>query len=96
MSTSIPKNVHDLLEKEVDTFSFDPFKFRDLVQGNELVYTISFLFQRNNMYELLNIDQTVFTAFMSKVQSGYFDNPYHNYIHALDVLQVILTYYIKI
>jgi hypothetical protein len=45
------------------------------------------LFQKNDLYERLNIPEQRMNEFSKKIQAGYFDNPYHNCTHAVDVLQ---------
>lgn len=78
-----------MLNQEIDSISFDVFTFKKLAKGDELTILATYLFQRHNFFEYLNINQITFTNLMKKIQSGYRPNPYHNDIHAADVLQVI-------
>lgn len=61
--------------------------FRNKVAGDELSIITYYFFERHNLFDLLNIDVSTFVAFINKIQSGYFPNPYHNANHAADVVQ---------
>ena len=45
------------------------------------------IFQINSFYDKLRIDFTIFSSFVTRIQNGYKDNPYHNKLHAFDVVQ---------
>lgn len=77
-----------MLEADATKLSFDIFKFRKACKEDELVQMMTYLFQINNLYDALNIESDVFYNFIKKIQSGYHPNPYHNSIHAADVVQV--------
>lgn len=77
-----------MLDKDVDSITFDVFAFKNTVKENELVYMACYLFQKRNLFQYLNISQFTFTKFIKKIQSGYLPNLFHNSIHATDVLQV--------
>ena len=50
-----------------------------------LLYLARFVFKSNNLFNLLKMDYKKLSAFVSTVNMGYLDNPYHNKIHAFDV-----------
>lgn len=46
-----------------------------------------FLFAEFQLLEVLSVSSDCFIGFVTKVWSGYQDNPYHNKIHSYDVTQ---------
>lgn len=44
------------------------------------------------MIQLLHIPEVKLLAFLRDVQSGYHPNPYHNFDHAVDVLQTCFAF----
>ena len=85
---NITDDAYDIMERDLDTNEFDVFAFADLTKGNELSTIMYYLFEKNNFFDILNIDQDVFIRFAKKIQGGYKPNPYHNCTHAADVTQV--------
>lgn len=53
----------------------------------ELLTTIMLLFERFDLFACLDVDAEVFRRFVLLVEHNYCDNPYHNFRHAVDVLQ---------
>lgn len=67
-------------------FDFDIFKFDELTKGNCLYHFSYNLFSNFNFFEL--VTEEVFKEFIIQIKKGYSrDVPYHNDIHATDVLQ---------
>jgi hypothetical protein len=60
------------------------------LQGNEniLVKLCNTIFEKQDLFTSLNLSQEKLTSFITKISEGYFDNPYHNKMHAFDVCQV--------
>ena len=77
-----------MLDTDINNLNFDVFAFKKISKDDELVYMLTYLFQFNNFFESLNINQITFYNFIKKIQSGYHANPYHNATHAADVVQV--------
>lgn len=73
----------------VDEWSYDPIYLDKITEGNTLFVTGYTLFLKYDMLNKFNIDEQVLINWLQAVQSGYHDNPYHNAIHAADVLQVL-------
>ena len=46
------------------------------------------VFEENDIFTKTQIDENAFVAFISEIRKGYMDNPYHNEVHAADVLQM--------
>lgn len=55
-------------------------------QKKLLSITLS-IFERNNLLDDLEVDKECFRRFIRVIQWNYMDNPYHNFSHAVDVLQ---------
>eukprot|EP01091_Cochliopodium_minus_P014769 TRINITY_DN5072_c0_g2_i2.p1 TRINITY_DN5072_c0_g2~~TRINITY_DN5072_c0_g2_i2.p1 ORF type:complete len:651 (+),score=191.39 TRINITY_DN5072_c0_g2_i2:44-1996(+) len=47
------------------------------------------LFSSWGFFEMFHIPENVFFNFIQKVRENYNDNPYHNFLHAIDVLQTV-------
>lgn len=45
------------------------------------------IFEKGNLLEKLDVDRECFIKFIRVIQWNYLDNPYHNFSHAVDVLQ---------
>eukprot|EP00128_Syssomonas_multiformis_P005224 Colp12_sorted_trinity150504_noHs@22401 len=86
-SVSNDKLVDELLAL-ADTLEFDIFKWTDLCNGRPLSQLAFALFEQNGLIQLFNIDTVKFENFLTQIENGYHArNPYHNAIHAADVLQ---------
>lgn len=69
-----------------DSLLFDIFAFDKTSSHHSLSSLATFLFQRRGLLNEFNIDPKVFALFIDEVEDTYHDNPYHNRIHAADVL----------
>eukprot|EP00002_Diphylleia_rotans_P027776 TRINITY_DN557_c0_g4_i2.p1 TRINITY_DN557_c0_g4~~TRINITY_DN557_c0_g4_i2.p1 ORF type:complete len:798 (+),score=147.74 TRINITY_DN557_c0_g4_i2:193-2586(+) len=80
--------VSSFLENYVDQWDFNIFNFAEKCQGRPLYHLANYLFRRYQLLSKFDIDAQKFDTFLGIVESGYHsDNPYHNSIHAADVLQ---------
>ncbi|EPY19529.1 3',5'-cyclic-nucleotide phosphodiesterase [Strigomonas culicis] len=61
-------------------------------KGGALFVTFYALFWKYDLFKKFNIDEQVALNWVSAVEAGYHGNPYHNSMHAADVLHV--THYI--
>ncbi len=79
---------HIILEQGADSISFDIFEFEKLVGRKRLLPSVAyFILQKNNAFDY--IDEEMFENFIGKIRDGYRTaNPYHNDMHAADVLQM--------
>jgi hypothetical protein len=81
-----------LLDKIID-YDFDVFDFEKACQGEPL-YTITMaLIYKHNLITKLHLNEDKVRSFFKVVESMYRENPYHNHIHATDVVQT-LSYYV--
>ncbi|XP_075043703.1 cGMP-inhibited 3',5'-cyclic phosphodiesterase 3B [Mixophyes fleayi] len=81
----------DLLEK-LDNWNFPIFDLMEKTGGksgrilSEVSYT---LFQDTRLFEIFKIPQREFRNFFRALENGYRDIPYHNRVHATDVLHAV-------
>lgn len=95
MQLTIPDEIKikiDEVLKFRDTWEFDVFRLAELTNNNPLLILAQKIFQEENFLFEFKIPEDVFLGFVSAVEAGYrAENPYHNSIHAADVLHA--TYY---
>lgn len=90
--------------KKIDDWDFNVFKIQQTLTGDDydsladqktggsLLYTAYALFFHHGIMTKFNIDEKLFLNWLSVVEAGYHPNPYHNSMHAADVLHI--THYI--
>jgi hypothetical protein len=88
---------HDILDHLLDSDSvdWDVFKLQEITNGRALYHTGLYLFHRHDLINKLRIPLVNLKAFLTEVEQGYRDNPYHNNIHACDVLQTLNVFLTK-
>ncbi len=75
----------EMVEK-LHKFDFDIFRFDEITKNNCLFYFTFELFWNFNFFSF--IEEPIFKEFIFHIKNGYSRlNPYHNDIHACDVLQ---------
>ena len=72
----------------VNDWRFDAFKLAEVTQGHPLSALGFWLMKRFDIINTFQLDATRLARFLRKVEDGSPDNPYHNKVHAADVLQV--------
>uniref|UniRef100_A0A8C9TQK7 Phosphodiesterase n=1 Tax=Scleropages formosus TaxID=113540 RepID=A0A8C9TQK7_SCLFO len=83
---------HEALMEKMNTWNFQIF---DLVEqtggrtGRILSYVTYTLFQDMGLFEIFKIPMQEFMAYFCTLENGYRDIPYHNRIHATDVLHAV-------
>lgn len=71
----------------IENFDFNVFDVEKLVGKKTLHFCSNEIFELLNFFEDL-IDEAVFKRFINEIEKGYYrESPYHNDIHAADVLQ---------
>lgn len=75
--------------KRIDEWNFEIFKFDELTERNSLRHVAHNLFERYSLMSKFKISISQMHIFMDRMVFGYemYENPYHNSIHAADVLQ---------
>ncbi|KAJ3362217.1 cAMP-specific 3',5'-cyclic phosphodiesterase 4D [Kappamyces sp. JEL0680] len=69
--------------------AFDCFKLHDLTDGQPLAFLASHMIKKFKLHETFKLNSNTMEAFFQKIESSYNKLPYHNSIHATDVLQTV-------
>jgi hypothetical protein len=70
-------------------YTFDQFAF----QEDELADLFVGAFSKFNIFEEFSVPMPVFRSFLTSMRAGYrSENPYHNYRHAFDVMQMLMAF----
>ncbi len=78
-----------VLARAYDSFSFDAFELAEVTQGHPLSTLAYFLFHKSNLISGFGMHPVRLARFLRTIEAGYStQNPYHNPVHAADVLQV--------
>ncbi|XP_046897375.1 cGMP-inhibited 3',5'-cyclic phosphodiesterase B isoform X2 [Hypomesus transpacificus] len=83
---------HDALMEKINSWNFQIF---DLVErtggktGRILSYVTYTLFQDTCLFEIFKIPVREFMSYFCALENGYRDIPYHNRVHATDVLHAV-------
>ncbi|GMF33104.1 unnamed protein product [Phytophthora fragariaefolia] len=79
----------------VNSWNFDVFRVHVVSGGNALCY-IGHHLLRDTPCQALNIEGNLLVNFLLEIQRGYIaTNPYHNAIHAADVMQTVHYFLIQ-
>jgi hypothetical protein len=73
----------DRLKRYIDEWDF----YAPSLSRSELLNVIMLIFERSDVFEALEIPRETFQEFLLVVEHNYHENPYHNFYHAVDVLQ---------
>ena len=73
------------LEK-IDDWSFPIFKY-SMETNYPLTCLAVKLFKQSNLFEMFKLPETKFRSFFCNLENGYHIVPYHNKLHATDVMQ---------
>jgi hypothetical protein len=89
----VPYQLEEFLEEKGLDINFDIFEYYELSQDEGLAYMFTYLMKREGLDVTLSTSQRKVFEFMGRIEQGYLDNPYHNAIHASDVLQTLYCLY---
>lgn len=79
----------------LNSWNFDVFRVHVVSGGNALCYIGHYL-MRDSLCQALNIESNLLVNFLLEIQRGYIaTNPYHNAIHAADVMQTVHYFLIQ-
>lgn len=71
--------------------SLDRWDFNSLVMGeDELLVSTFLVFRKMKIFELLPVSEEKIKSFILEIRLQYYRNPYHNFYHAVDVLQATM------
>ncbi|GFH09543.1 3'5'-cyclic nucleotide phosphodiesterase [Haematococcus lacustris] len=94
MPPTVVEELHSLLEAAYSSWTYDSFALAAASQGHPLSALLYFLLHRSGLMTRFRLDPLMTARFARALEAGYQDQPYHNKIHAADVLQtlhVVLT-----
>eukprot|EP01112_Ceratiomyxa_fruticulosa_P008300 TRINITY_DN214_c0_g1_i1.p1 TRINITY_DN214_c0_g1~~TRINITY_DN214_c0_g1_i1.p1 ORF type:complete len:745 (+),score=137.62 TRINITY_DN214_c0_g1_i1:217-2451(+) len=95
LDKGIEMQVQALLER-VEEYDFNLFELSELTHGRPLFFTGYTLLTRNDILKKFSVDEGRLRRFLNVMESGYDNrNPYHNSIHASDVLQTLAYFIFK-
>jgi len=78
------------LNGQIDSWEFDIFELNELSSGRPLSLAFCSILRKNDLYSVLNLNEVDVVRFIVNIENGYNpENPYHNRIHAADVLQTV-------
>uniref|UniRef100_A0A3P8VKH9 Phosphodiesterase n=1 Tax=Cynoglossus semilaevis TaxID=244447 RepID=A0A3P8VKH9_CYNSE len=83
---------HDALMERMNTWNFQIFDLVDKTGGKRgriLSYVTYTLFQDTSLFEIFKIPVREFMSYFHALENGYRDIPYHNRVHATDVLHAV-------
>jgi hypothetical protein len=84
----VPDRLRSIINR-IDDWSFDVFELNRESMGRPLYYVVYSIVQRMHLHEKFSITSEKLSRFLTKVESLYHANPYHNNIHAADVVQTM-------
>eukprot|EP01012_Entosiphon_sulcatum_P029448 TRINITY_DN3589_c0_g1_i1.p1 TRINITY_DN3589_c0_g1~~TRINITY_DN3589_c0_g1_i1.p1 ORF type:complete len:644 (+),score=109.16 TRINITY_DN3589_c0_g1_i1:141-2072(+) len=90
MLKAAPESTHEAIMKTlgtVDDWGFDPFTLAEQTNGGALFITSYALIYKYGLVSHFGLKDETLVNFLLAVESGYHANPYHNAVHAADVLQ---------
>eukprot|EP00817_Percolomonadidae_sp_ATCC50343_P005624 CAMPEP_0117424060 /NCGR_PEP_ID=MMETSP0758-20121206/4557_1 /TAXON_ID=63605 /ORGANISM="Percolomonas cosmopolitus, Strain AE-1 (ATCC 50343)" /LENGTH=636 /DNA_ID=CAMNT_0005207617 /DNA_START=256 /DNA_END=2163 /DNA_ORIENTATION=+ len=88
----LPKN--DIIQSivtmydRIDHWNFDVFTTTAMLGNHAMFLTSWTLFTKYDLLKKFNIKPDILSNFLRRVQEGYQYNPYHNAMHACDVMQI--------
>merc|ERR1712216_261201 len=81
----------DLLTQlaNADGWEFNAFKLSEASCGRPLSVLSFALLKRTDAFATFGLDEDKLVKFLIRIENGYPSNPYHNRIHAADVLRTL-------
>lgn len=92
LNTSRLPSPTNFINEFIDTINFDINLFEDKNNLCQIAYKI---FCKNINFDLINVNTTSMKKFIHKVSTHYHNNYYHNFKHAVSVLQFVHLLIIK-
>ncbi|XP_052001499.1 cGMP-inhibited 3',5'-cyclic phosphodiesterase 3B [Xyrauchen texanus] len=83
---------HEALMEKINTWNFQIFELMDITGGKTgriLSYVAYTLFYDTGLFEIFKIPVREFMTYFCALENGYRDIPYHNRVHATDVLHAV-------
>ncbi|KAJ3142635.1 cAMP-specific 3',5'-cyclic phosphodiesterase 4D, partial [Irineochytrium annulatum] len=83
------EEIQAYMENNVSSLSFDVFKLGELTEGQPLFFLSLHLLEKFQLTTSLSIDEDKLRNFFKNVEKSYKPQPFHNSLHAADVLHVV-------
>ncbi|TGZ74693.1 hypothetical protein CRM22_000801 [Opisthorchis felineus] len=85
----IPPNVLLMLKAGLDSWSFDVFALNEASENHALKFVAFELLHKYNLINKFQISTNALESLLVQLEVGYskYSNPYHNLMHAADVMQ---------
>mmetsp|Transcript_50604 Transcript_50604/g.130475 ORF Transcript_50604/g.130475 Transcript_50604/m.130475 type:complete len:478 (-) Transcript_50604:579-2012(-) len=77
------------IDGSIHEWGMDMFDLAKAAEGRPLTMVGLFFFDYYSLVQEYNLDRTKLRSFLTTVEGEYQNNPYHNNIHAADVMQTI-------
>ena len=74
------------LTDNIGNWDIDIFKIDTMAHGFPLVAVTYVILQTHDLFKKCKIEEGTFLNYIAEVESAYRDNPYHNSVHAADVV----------
>ncbi|GLI59232.1 hypothetical protein VaNZ11_001076 [Volvox africanus] len=87
-----PLSVIDEVERLLagaDRWQFNTWALQEATQGHALSALGFYLIQKAGLLKAFHIKPVTLARVLRQIEAGYLDNPYHNAVHAADVLQTL-------
>ncbi|KAI8803705.1 hypothetical protein BJ742DRAFT_489243 [Cladochytrium replicatum] len=89
ISASDLTRIAECLEGGFNTWNFDMFVFTEITDGHPLYYSGLYLMQSKDILNRFRIDLDTYKRWLLMMEAEYHNHPYHNAIHAADVLHAL-------
>ncbi|CAH8636666.1 unnamed protein product [Schistosoma rodhaini] len=86
INSTNPKKLEDILKTSLDLWGIDIFEV-DQLTTNPLTCIFYNIVQKRNLLQKFAIPERNLLLYMTAVEEKYNNNPYHNRVHAADVVQ---------
>lgn len=73
--------------RKIDRWDFDIFRLDACTHGRPLSTLMFHIFSTYDLFTRYNIRPVIFCNWILELEKGYINNPYHNRVHAADVVQ---------
>lgn len=81
--------------RHLEEWGFSPFKLDEVTHHLPLSTLVYALFLQWDLVRKLNLDDERLQSFLLQIERLYHDNPYHNHIHAVDVVHCVHWFLLK-
>lgn len=81
---------------DLNEWSFNIFKIDEATDGRPIIFIAYAVFKNYALYESFKLEENVVRRFFTAVEAGYRrELPYHNNIHAADVMQSVYVFLLQ-